>query len=91
MFVLFHQPDAARLEVIALTGDRTKPRGSLQFVVEDLNKIKKASMDEKWQGLSTVRTTFPVPEDWPPIGMSHHFVLYVSSNISLLIRFSLLF
>ncbi len=68
MFVLFHQPHAARLEVIALTGDRSRPRGSLQFVVEDLDDIKKVSNEENWQGLPIVRTMFPVPEDWPPPG-----------------------
>jgi hypothetical protein len=66
--VLFHQPRAERLEVIALTGDPSRPRGSLQFVVEDLNNIKKVSTEKNWQGLPIVGTTFPVPEDWPPPG-----------------------
>jgi hypothetical protein len=68
MFVLFHPPHTTRLEAIALTGNHTVPRGSLQFIIEDLHNIKENPMEGKWHDLPIVKTTFPTPKASPPTG-----------------------
>ncbi|KAF7586207.1 hypothetical protein BBP40_009298 [Aspergillus hancockii] len=47
-FLLFHQPNEKRLEVIKLTGDESSPRGSYALIVEDLNKVTRICTEEEW-------------------------------------------
>jgi hypothetical protein len=53
-FLLFHQPNEQRLEVIKLTGDETSPRGSYAVIVDDLNRVTRICTEEEWPGAPAV-------------------------------------
>jgi hypothetical protein len=62
-FLLFHQPNAKRLEVIKLTGDRYVPRGAHPVIAEDLGDVKRICTGKEWLGAPAVAAKVQVAGD----------------------------
>jgi hypothetical protein len=62
-FLLFHQENESRLEVIKLTGDRYVPRGAHSIIVENLNDIKRLCTDAEWQDAPVVEANIQTAEE----------------------------
>src|ERR1700733_4342754 len=62
-FLLFHQPNAKRLEVIKLTGDRYVPRGAYSVIAEDLRDVKRICTGKEWLGAPAVAAKVQVAGD----------------------------
>jgi hypothetical protein len=80
-FLLFHQPNKNRLEVIKFTGDFVGPKGMITILVEDLDDKHKVWAEYDWKGLPAVPAKVFIAEQSAANGMpSRLFPCHVTGN-----------